>query len=288
LRIAIATYERPSAPDADYDFLAPALRRGGAEVAAPAWSEAAIGWEDFDLVMVSSTWDHSRRVEEFREWLATVERVTMLQNPRRTIEWNLDKRYLRELESAGVPTIPTVWTEPGGEDEIEAAVAELGWADIVLKPTVDAGAQRLARVETAMVGRILRSLDEPGMAQPFQRSVERQGELSLVFVEGEPTHALRRRPAPGDFRVQGEYGGSQEPVEASGQALEIGREALRLAPGEPLYARVDLLADERGSLRLIELELIDPSLYLSAERAGSATLARALLAAARGSAIARR
>ncbi len=279
MRLAIVSYERPTAHDADFDFLAPVLRRGGAEVTAPAWSDPKVDWEGFDLIMLSATWDHTRRLQDFRAWLKLVDRAGTLLNPRKTIEWNLDKRYLRELEEGGVPTIPTVWTEPGNEDEIEAAVAELGWGDVVLKPVIDAGARRLARADAAMVGRILRSLDEPGMAQPFLASVEREGELSVVLIEGEPSHALRRRPAAGDFRSQSGYGGSQELVEAPVEALEISRQALRLAPGEPIYARVDLLADPDGALRVIELELIDPELYLGLEPSSSTKLARALVAA---------
>ncbi len=132
-----------------------------------------------------------------------------------------------------MPTIPTIWTEPGDEDEIERTVAELGWGDVVIKPVIDLGAERLARVETAMVGRILRSLGEPGMAQPFFGSVQTTGELSLLYVSGELTHALRKRPARGDFRVQQQYGGTHEATKPPGAALEIAEAALAAAPGDP-------------------------------------------------------
>lgn len=279
LKIALATYEQPTVRDTDLDFLAPALRRRGAAAEAVAWSDAAVDWSDFDLVLVSSTWDYHRHLARFREWLADVDAVTTLRNPREMIEWNLDKRYLRDLDAAGVPTIPTIWTEPGAEDEIEATVAELGWGDVVLKPVVDLGAQRLARVETKMVGRILRSLGEPGMAQPFLPSVEAEGELSLLFIEGEPAHSVRKQPARGDFRVQPQYGASHERVEPPAEAIRIGRRALERAPGEPLYARVDLLADGVGDLRVIELELIEPNLYLAANPGAADALAGGILAA---------
>jgi len=279
LSIALATYEQQTVRDSDLDFLAPALRRRGVAVEAPAWTDRTVDWGGFDLVLVSSTWDYHRRLEGFRKWLAAVDAATTLRNRRPTIEWNLDKRYLRDLDAAGVPTIPTIWTEPGAEDEIEAAVAELGWGDIVLKPVVDLGAERLARVETRMVARILRSLDEPGMAQPFLPSVESEGELSLVFIDGEPTHCVRKRPAPGDFRVQPQYGASHERVEPPAEAITIGRRALGHAPGEPLYARVDLLSDAAGGLRVVELELIEPNLYLAANPEAANTLAAAMLAA---------
>ena len=280
MRIALATCERPIVRDRDFDFLAAALRRRAAEAEAPAWTDESVEWSDFDLVFVSSTWDYNTQPDRFRKWLRGVERKSRLRNERPLIEWNLDKRYLRELEEAGVPTIPTIWTEPGAEDEIERTVAELSWKDVIVKPVVDLGAQRLARVETRMVARILRSLGEPGMAQPFLPSLQTEGEISLLYIAGEFAHALRKRPARGDFRVQQQYGGTHELLDAPPAALEIGRAALAAAPGEPVYARVDLVADERGRLRVIELELIEPHLYLDVEPRSAESLAQAILAAA--------
>ncbi len=278
MRIALATYELPTVRDDDLDFLIPALKRRGAEVETPAWSDAKTDWSSFDLVMVSSTWDYFRRLEEFRAWLRRTAKAALLRNDLETIAWSLDKRYLAELEAAGVPTIPTIWTAPGAEEEIERTVAELGWADVILKPVVDLGAQRLARVETPMVARILRSLNEDGMAQPFLPAVQTEGELSLIHIGGQLTHAVRKVPARGDFRVQSQYGGSVELVEPPAEASEIAAAAISVAPGEPLYARADLIRDESGALRLIELELVEPNLFLGLDPGAAETLARALLA----------
>jgi glutathione synthase/RimK-type ligase-like ATP-grasp enzyme len=278
VRIALATYELPTVRDDDLDFLVPALRRRGAEVETPAWTSEKADWGSYDLVLLSSTWDYFRRVREFRAWLRATGSATLLRNSAETAAWNIDKRYLAELEAAGVPTIPTIWTEPGAEEEIERTVAELGWSDVILKPVVDLGAQRLARVETPMVARILRSLDEPGMAQPFLPAVQTEGELSLIHIAGELTHAVRKVPARGDFRVQSQYGGSHERVEPPAEAARIAAAAIAVAPGEPLYARADLIRDERGKWRLIELELIEPNLFLGLDPPAAETLARAILA----------
>ena len=280
MRVALATCEHPITRDTDFDHLAPALRRRGSEVAAPVWSDPGVDWGAFELVMVSSTWDYHTRVEEFREWLRSIGGEGRLRNEAATIEWNLDKRYLRELERTGVPTIPTIWTEPGVEAEIERTVAELGWSEVVVKPVVDLGAQQLARVPVEMVGRILRSLDEPGMAQPYLETLETEGELSLVFIAGSLSHAVRKQPARGDFRVQPQYGGSHERVEPEREAIEIAERALAAAEGAPLYARVDLVRDGEGALRVIELELAEPRLYLETEPASAELLARELLASA--------
>ncbi len=268
----------PPARDEDIDFLLPALRRRGAEAEAKPWSDPAVDWGSYDVVLISSTWDYDERLDDFLEWSKRVGAATELRNPAATVAWNVDKRYLRELEAAGVATIPTIWTEPGQEEEIERTVAELGWGDVIIKPVVDLGARRLARVETTMVARILAALAAPGMAQPFLRPLQTEGELSLVFIGGELTHAVRKRPARGDFRVQPQYGGTVEPLEPPADAIALGREALAAAPGDPLYARADLIRDGGGKLRLIELELIEPVLYLGSAPAAAERLARALLA----------
>ncbi len=278
MRIGIATCVHPPARDEDIDFLLPALRRRGAEAEAKPWSDPAVDWAGYDVVLISSTWDYDEQLDEFLAWSKRVGAATALRNPAATVAWNVDKRYLRELEAAGVATIPTIWTEPGQEEEIERTVAELGWGDVIIKPVVDLGARRLARVETPMVARILEALAAPGMAQPFLRPLQTEGELSLVFIGGELTHAVRKRPARGDFRVQPQYGGTVEPLEPPPDAVALAREALAAAPGEPLYARADLIRDGDGKLRLIELELIEPVLYLGFAPAAAERLARALLA----------
>jgi hypothetical protein len=280
VKIALVTCERPVTRDDDLDFVVPALRRRGIEVETPAWTAAGVDWAEFDLIVLSSTWDYHRQPKEFGKWVKAVDRTGRLRNVGATVAWNADKRYLRDLEAAGVPTIPTIWTEPGTEDEIERTVAELGWSDIVVKPVVDLGAERLARVETAMVARILRSLDEPGMAQPFLNSVETVGELSLVYLGGELSHAVRKAPGRGDFRVQPQYGGSQQRIDPPEAVLDVATAALAAAPGDPLYARVDVIFDGDHRPRLVELELIEPNLFLGLAPGAGEAFARAILAVA--------
>jgi glutathione synthase/RimK-type ligase-like ATP-grasp enzyme len=281
MRMALVTCERPTEHDDDVDFLAPALRRQGVEVETPAWSDPRVDWSSYGLVMLSSPWDYHERPEEFRAWLAATAAVANLQNPLPILEWNVDKRYLRELADAGVPTIPTVWSEPGGEAAALAEAAARGWERLVIKPAIDLGAMNLVRVETAMAERLLARYDRPVLIQPFLPSIATVGEGSLVYAGGELTHALRKQPAAGDFRIQPLYGGTHEAVDATAAEIEVAERALAAAPGDPLYARVDLVYDDDGRPLLIELELIEPALYLDvAPRAGVEALARAMLARA--------
>jgi glutathione synthase/RimK-type ligase-like ATP-grasp enzyme len=277
MRMALVTCERPTEHDDDVDFLGPALIRGGVEIETPAWSDPRVDWSGFGLVKLSSPWDYHERPDDFRAWLAATAAVANLQNPLPIVEWNLDKRYLRELEEAGVDTIPTVWSEPGGEAAALERVAELGWERVVIKPTVDLGAMNLVRVEAAMAERLLARYERPVLLQPYLESVVTAGEVSLVYVAGELTHALRKRPAAGDFRVQPLYGGTHEEIQASTDELELAGRALAAAPGNPLYARVDMVADDDGRPLLIELELIEPALYLDVSPPTADLLARAMI-----------
>jgi len=280
VRIALVTCEHPIERDDDLDFLAPALIREGVDVQAPGWSDPSVDWSSFDLAMLSSTWDYHERVADFHAWLRTTALATRLCNPLELVEWNLDKRYLRELEGAGVPMIPTEWIEPGGAAGAADAIGSRGWGDVVIKPVVDLGARNLVRVGAEVVAPMLERYVVPTMAQPYLRSVVDEGELSLVYFAGGLSHTLRKLPASGDFRIQPQYGGRHEPVEPEPAAVEIGARALAACPGEPLYARVDLLRLDDGSLALIELELIEPALYLDVAPASARRLARMLLAAA--------
>ncbi len=278
MHVALVTCERPIERDDDADHLIPALRQAGATVETPAWS-AEVDWSAFDLIKPSSTWDYHERPGEFLDWLRRADRSSRLVNPLALLEWNLDKRYLRELAEAGVPGVPTVWADPADPATAVAEVGRQGWSDVVVKPAVDLGAMNLVRTPAERLGELLARYEQQTLVQPFLPSVASAGELSLVFIGGALSHSLRKRAAPGDFRVQPLYGGTHEPVRVSDEAVAVAERALELAPGEAVYARADLVAGERG-LALIELELIEPALYLDVEPTAAPRLARALRAAA--------
>lgn len=280
MKIGFATCENPQATDRDFGFVASALRRRGAEAEQAAWDKPGVDWAGFDLVVPNSTWDYHLKLADFLGWIDEVSAGAKLVNPAELIRWNHDKRYLRALAEVGVPTIPTVWTEPDARDDAVALIAGQGWKDIVIKPVVDLGAERLARVGPEHVEKILGVTETAALAQPYLESIETAGELSLMMLGGAPSHCVRKLPAPGDFRIQTQYGGTATPVEPPAQAVEIAELALSALPAEPTYARADLIEDERGGLLLIELELIEPRLYLEEAPGASERLARLLLAEA--------
>jgi len=279
-RIAIATCAGYAGLKEDDDLLREALRAHGAEVTSVVWDEGGTEWDAYDLCLVRSTWDYHEKYPEFLTWTGRVETATELRNPADVIAWNSDKTYLRELSELGVPTVPTIWVDRDSNADLEAILAEQEWGEAVVKPVVDLGAKNLRRVrrgEGVTAGEhALRRHD--AMVQPFLPSLEEQGETSLVFIAGELSHAVRKRPAPGDFRVQSIWGGTASPAQPEPSQLELSEQVLARLDELPLYARVDVVEDLDGNPALIELELIEPNLYLTTDPTAAPRLANAVMA----------
>ncbi len=280
-RIAIATCAGYDDLKVDDEMLRAALAERGAEAESVVWDGPDPGWEGFDLCLVRSTWDYHDKHDEFLAWARRVEAAGALRNPANLIAWNSEKTYLRELERAGVPTVPTVWVEPDTALDAEALLAKRGWEEAVIKPAVDLGAKNLHRVRAGSgeAQPVLETVLERGeaMAQPFLPSLESEGELSLIYIDGALSHTVRKHPARGDFRVQSIWGGTMKPAEPTAREVEIGDLALSQLDEPPLYARVDLVADLANEPALIELELIEPNLYLSTHPNAADYLANAVL-----------
>jgi glutathione synthase/RimK-type ligase-like ATP-grasp enzyme len=233
MRIALATCDWLPGLDPDDAPLRAAL---GDEAEPVIWSDPDVDWSAYDVVLVRTIWDYFERHEEFLAWLDRV--PVPMWNPADTLRWNSEKTYLRELEAAGIRTIPTAWE------------GEVPWEDAIVKPTVAGGSLGLRRAERG-------EAIEPGhIAQPFLADIM-TGELSLIFFEGKFSHAVRKTPAEGDIRVQPEHGGVVTAAEPTAEQLAIGERVLAAAERDLLSARVDLVGDDM----LIELEAIEPRFF---------------------------
>jgi glutathione synthase/RimK-type ligase-like ATP-grasp enzyme len=278
-RIAIATCAAYPELKGDDEALCAALRQRGCEAELVVWDEEGTDWGGFDLCLVRSTWDYHDKYEDFLAWTRRVEAATALHNPADLIAWNSDKRYLRELAEVGVPTVPTLWVGRGSEIDLASELAERDWEEAVVKPAVDLGAKNLHRVRADEAQQALSTVLErqEAMVQPFLSSLESEGELSLIYIDGNFSHAVRKHPAEGDFRVQSIWGGTMAPAEPEPQQVEVAERALATLEELPLYARVDLVSDLDGSPAVIELELIEPNLYLSTDPTAAERLADATM-----------
>jgi len=292
-RIALATEAaHPQLADDDR-LLVLALRALGLDAEPAVWSDPDVRWRRFDLVLVRSCWDYHRRLGEFVTWLAALEASGVsVRNPPALLRWNAHKRYLHELAQDGVRVVPGTWIRPGG---LARALEARGWNEAVVKPGVGASAEGIFRTSRAAAAdgerrlRELRGRSGAGdefLLQPFVPTVATDGEWSLVFLsDGRAlrfSHAVCKRPATGDFRVQRELGGSAVAARPeAGLVVDASTavDAACAASGAPardvLYARVDGVV-RRGRLQLMELECIEPELFFAADRHAAHRLAAAI------------
>jgi glutathione synthase/RimK-type ligase-like ATP-grasp enzyme len=262
-----------------FDIQAEALRAAGASVTAVPWTEFA-GAEDFDLVLPLVAWGYHLRLPE---WLAFLDRAEAngwpLANPARLLRWNSDKAYLAELGSKGIASVPTLEVDHLNEAALTAAHGVLGSSEVVIKPPVSAGAWGTYRlgpgepVPTEVHGQRM-------LVQPWLGAVISEGEYSVIFFGGRYSHCVAKRPKTGDFRVQPDHGGTTEPADLPDGALTLAEAALAAAPVSATYARVDLIRGNDGALQLMEMELIEPALFLHCVPEAKARFAEAILQAA--------
>lgn len=278
------TWEVPNLDEyfADDRLLAGELARQGAEAECVAWSDPAVDWRRFDLAIVRSTWDYIDDPEAFLDVVRRIEASSCrVLNPPDALRWNIDKAYLVELAAAGVPVVPTRLASSASPEALQSWLQDGGHAGAVIKPRIGGGAAGVRRVAANDLARELRHdmAAAPGgdfLVQPLVESVMDEGEYMFVCVGDTLTHVLLKRPAPGDFRAHGIYGGSTDPVTPAGTDARAALEIRARLPFDPPYARLDLVRLD-GRLAVMEAELVDPILYFQHAPEGAARLAEAVL-----------
>lgn len=248
------------------------LEAGGLDFDALAWDDPEVDWGGYDAALIGSTWDYCERREEFLEALERIEERAPLFNPARLVRWNSRKTYLRDLEGRGVSVIPTLWRDGLGPSGLEDAHRRLG-PDLVVKLQVGASAVGQLRVTRGEAPSLPQA---PVMVQPFLPAIQREGELSFVFIEERLSHALVKRPRAGDYRIQASYGGREEFINPDPSDRAAAESVLDALGERPLYSRVDMVRGEEGRLLLMELELVEPFLYPGQGPGVGALLSRAL------------
>lgn len=256
------------------------LEARGARVTAEPWDMISTGPADGRLVCLRSTWDYHHRPEEFRRWVAAWNHPPFaLWNPPATVLWNVDKIYLCDLEAAGIRMPPTRWFEPGQRPDAGPFLAQNGLTTAVVKPRISATAlgTRLVRAGIDLADADAEPLLAVGsMLQAFVPEIHTHGELSLMFLGGRFSHAVCKRPAAGDFRVQSDFGGRVAPHAVTDDERGFGEAVVAAVPHAWLYARVDIVATTRGPV-LMELELIEPELFLDTAPGAAARLAEEIM-----------
>ncbi|TYZ13510.1 hypothetical protein FY528_03620 [Hymenobacter lutimineralis] len=254
----------------------------GHQVTIEIWSDAAVNWQQYEAVVLKSPWDYFDRIAEFYAWLDSLEKLGVsLLNPISVVRWNADKRYLLEMAEAGVSVVPTQWLARGSSLNTADLFAALRAPErIIIKPAVSGGAKNtfaLTAAEAAARSSELAALlaEEDFLAQPFLPQIQTQGEWSLVYLGGAFSHSVLKTPKSGDFRVQHYLGGGIAALPAPASVRQAADDTVRRFAAGCLYARVDGVVVD-GQFLLMELELIEPFLYLATEPASWARYEQAL------------
>ena len=278
MRVAIATCKHPPEPDPDEALLLAALRGAGLDASVLAWDDASArdAFGGHDLVVLRSTWNYSEQVDAFVAWVADIGGRTAVLNPPSVVDWNAKKTYLRELDRRGVNIVPTEFVLHGESADVGEVLVARGWDEVVIKPVVSAGSFRTERFSRASVQKAQAFLDgllddRDAMIQLWMPSVETYGERALVWIDGEITHAIRKTP-----RFAGEIEQVSGEVPVSVDERLFAERALTPFASQLLYARVDMVRDAEGVQRIMELELIEPSLFFQQSPAALARFIAAI------------
>lgn len=266
MTVILATARTLPAPDTDLPTIQQALHARGIDARIEPW-DADIDWTQVSLCVIRSTWDYHHRLPEFLAWAEKTSQQTRLLNPAAVLRWNTRKTYLRELELKGIPMVPTAWVERGERVDLAKLARERGWTDVVVKPAVSAGAQRTVRFSPDNAASAQQVCDEitagsngcEAMVQPYLRAVEGHGERSLLFFDRQFSHAIRKQPA---LAPDGTPNAPAAAVAPEKDELQLADQVLGAVPHELLYARVDTVRDADGTVRLMELEVTEPFLFL--------------------------
>ena len=282
-RCAFLTLEDSTGYVIDDELAYAPLAALGWRVDAISWRRPQSDWHTYDAVVIRSTWDYVNDPDAFVDVLGDIERSgTPLFNGLDLVRWNIRKTYLRDLAERGVPVVPTIFRDRLHPGELLELVEEVGAAEVVIKPVIGLNARGAFRLDAKTArsrdGELsVYYADRALLAQPFLSAITTEGEFSLFYFNGAQSHAILKVPKAADFRVQEEHGGVIRAVETEPALRDAGDAVLRAIGSVPLYVRADFVRANKGSgYWLMELELIEPSLYLRMDAGAPERFARAL------------
>jgi len=247
------------------------MKENGWDVSFIPWDKLNQNWNNFDLVIVRSTWNYQNHLDEFLNVLRMIDQSkALLLNPLPLIEWNVNKTYLKDLKKDGIPIIPSLFFDDFDIDEVRNSFNTFDSEKVIIKPTVGANADKIMIINKSDNMDTLKKTKDiykyrSFILQPFINSIKKDGEVSLIFFNKDFSHALSKVPKKGDFRVQEEHGGTLKLLKnLDEQKINLCKEILSLLPYDFFYSRIDLVVDE-GNPLLMEIEVIEPSLYFNLE-----------------------
>lgn len=251
----------------DDRLLMDALTAENFKVVRKSWSDPDFDWTTTKFCIFRTTWDYFDRFETFFNWFNATAKKTQFINSELLIRWNLDKHYLADLKAKNINIVETLFIEAGYGDSLTSVFKNSGFHDAILKPAISGAARHTYKLNAGNIGQhedIYKSLiaNEALLLQPFQQEIITHGEVAFMLMGGKFTHAVLKKAKPGDFRVQDDFGGTLHDYHPTSEEILFAEQAIAACPEQPLYARVDMIRDNYGKLAIMELEIIEPELWL--------------------------
>ena len=282
-KCAMLTIEDLSDFECYDELLIPPMNALGWDVSFIPWDLSDVNWDEYDIVLIRSTWDYQSRIQEFLKVLDSVDKSkSLLINPLPIIHRNIEKTYLIELEAKGIDTIPSIFQKKFSPKEIMQSFSKFNCDKIIIKPVVGANADNIflgSKFETKSQLHKIQEIyfELPHIIQPFLNSVLKEGEFSLIYFNKKFSHALLKIPKEGDFRVQEEHGGKINPIKKVPKEIQnLADKVMKVLPKNCFYSRIDILL-MYGEPKVIEVELIEPSLYFNLDPESSKMFAHELI-----------
>jgi glutathione synthase/RimK-type ligase-like ATP-grasp enzyme len=274
--VLLATAVVMTKPDPESHLLRDALFAQGIRSEMAGWDDPNVDWASAELVLIRTPWNYVAHHAAFLAWAQRTAKAVAMQNSIQIIEWNIHKSYLLELQAKGVPVMPTLLLPKG---TTAPDLSDAGEHELVVKPAIDGGgrgAMRSTINDPALIRHVIDIAKERDvLVQPYAPEIAKQGEVSLIYFGGEYSHAVRKIPKSGDYRVQSRWGGTVVEHTPTAAEFATAEKALSAAPGKVTYARVDMV-DYQGTPTLMELELIEPELFLGYDKQSAPRLAQAI------------
>jgi hypothetical protein len=245
------------------------LKKRGWQAEEVSWRSSSVDWNQYEAVIIRSPWDYQEDPQAFLKVLKDIDKSdAALENSLEIIEWNIEKTYLRDLEAKGTEIVPSLWFDQFERNLFPSVFADLHAKEIVIKPTISAGADNTFRIHQSNYEVFIEDLetvfaDRAFLVQPFMDNITAEGEFSVFFFGATYSHTILKTPKTNDFRVQEEHGGRLTKVEPEVKLLETARTMRDMIDPEPLYTRADYVRTPDNTFALMELELIEPSLYFN-------------------------
>ena len=267
------------------NLLIRALENKGVKVLKKDWRDTSFNWNNTKYAIFRTTWDYFNKYNEFISWINETKNKTNFINSTDVILWNIDKHYLQDLKNNGINIASSIFIEKGDDITLEKLFKMTRWDEAVIKPTVSGAALNTYRINENNFSNhelLFKKLvkKESFIFQEFLQNIISEGEISLIMIAGEYTHAVKKIAKKGDFRVQDDHGGKVEIYQANYNEIKFAKNCINQCPSLPAYARVDIVYDNKNQISLSELELIEPELWFRNNPSSAAKLSEELIARA--------